>query len=137
LYDFNGLLFWMCFVILCFEIGSNIYRGFFLKLALHMSCIIMFCRIMSPYMDCRHDKVMYMLCIFKCTLLGGCRRSTIKLSNVCLCALKYVKLKARAIGNWYLLIVNVLEMFDSNMWWWYWKFLDMIIIGMTFLMEAF
>ncbi len=88
---------------------------------------------MSPFMDHRHDKVMYMLCIFKCTLSNGCRRSMIKLSNVCPCALKFVSWKARAIGNWYLLIVNVLEVFNSNMWWWYWKFLDMGIIGMTFL----
>jgi hypothetical protein len=50
-------------------------------------------------MDRKHDKVTYMLCIFKRTLSSGCRRSTIKLSNVYLCALKYLKQKARAIGN--------------------------------------
>ncbi len=78
-------------------------------------------------------KVTYMLCIFKCTLSSGCWRSTIKLSIVCPCVLKFVRQKVGAIDNWYLLIVNVLEVFDSNMWWWYWKFLNMGIIGMTFL----
>jgi len=69
------------FVILCFEIVYNILRDLFLKLALDMFCIVIFCRIMNPSMDCGGDKVMYMLCIFKCTLSGGCRRSMIKLSN--------------------------------------------------------
>jgi len=89
----------MCFVILCFEIGSNISRDFFLKLILHISCIIIFCRIMNPSMDHKHDKVTYMLCIFKHKLSGGYQRSTIKLSNVCFCALKYVRQKVGAINN--------------------------------------
>jgi hypothetical protein len=45
-------------------------------------------KIMSPSMDCTHDKILYMLCIFKRTFLGGCQRSMIKLSNVYLCVLK-------------------------------------------------
>jgi hypothetical protein len=58
-----------------------------------MSWIIIFCRIMNPSMDCKHDKVTYMFCIFKGTLLGGCQRSIINLSNVCPCALKFVRQK--------------------------------------------
>jgi len=92
---------------------------------------------MSAPIDCRHDKVNYVLCIFECTLLGGCQRSMIKLSNLYPCALKSMRQKVGAISNWYLLIVNVLEVFDSNMWWWYWKFLDMGIIGMTFWRKHF
>jgi hypothetical protein len=37
---------------------------------------------MNPSMGCGGDEVTYMLGIFKCTLLGGWRRSMIKLSNV-------------------------------------------------------
>ncbi len=85
-------------VILCYEIGSNISRDFFLKLTLHMSHIVIFRRIMSPSTDRRHDKVTYMLCIFKHTLSRGCQRSMIKLSNVCPCVLKSMRQKARAIG---------------------------------------
>ncbi len=62
--SFNGLLFWMFLVILCFETGSNISNDLFLKLALLMSCIVISRRIMSPSMDCRHDNVMYMFYIF-------------------------------------------------------------------------
>jgi hypothetical protein len=40
-----------------------------------------------------------MLCIFKRTLLGGCQRFMIKLSNVCPCALKFVKQKVGASDN--------------------------------------
>jgi hypothetical protein len=58
-----------------------------------MSWIIILHRIMNPYMDCRHDKVTYMLCIFKCMLSNGCQRSIIKLSNVCPCALKFANKK--------------------------------------------
>ncbi len=133
LWDFKWIIVLDFFVILCFQIGYNIYKDLFLKLALHISCIVIFCKIMSPFIDHRHDKVTYMLCIFKRTLSGGCQRSMIKLPTVYPCALKFVSWKARAISNWYLLIVNVLEVFNSNMWWWYWKFLDMGIIGMTFL----
>jgi len=93
---------------------------------------------MNPFMDHRSDKVMYMVCIFKHTLLGGCQnRSMIKLFNVCSCALKSMKQKVEINGNWYLLIMNVLNVFHSNMWRWYWKFLDMGIIGMTFLGRPF
>jgi hypothetical protein len=71
---------------------------------------------MSPFMDHRSDKITYVLCIFKHTLLGGCQKgSMIKLSNVCPCVLKSVKQKVEANGNSYLLIMNVLKVFDSNM----------------------
>ncbi len=89
----------MFLVILFFEIGSNIFSNLFLKLALHMSWIVIFHRIMNPPMDSRCNKVTYMLCIFKCILLGGCQRSIIKLSNVSPCVLKYVKQKVGARGN--------------------------------------
>ncbi len=39
----------------------------------------------------------------------------------------------KKLGQLALLIMNVLKVLNSNMWWWYWKFLDMGIIGMTFL----
>jgi uncharacterized membrane protein len=55
---------------------------------------------MSPFMDRKFDKITYVLCIFKHTLLGGCqKRSMIKLSNVCPCALKSIKQKVEANGN--------------------------------------
>ncbi len=90
-------------------------------------------RITSPSIERRCDNVTYMLCIFSGMLLGGWCKSMIKWSNVCPCVLKFVKQKVGAIGNWYLLIVNVLEVFDFGIWWWYWKLLDMGYIGMTFL----
>jgi hypothetical protein len=62
---------------------------------------------MNPSMDHRHDKVTFMLCIFKRTLSGSCWRSMIKLSNVCPCALKSVRQKARAIG------INIYECFGG------------------------
>jgi hypothetical protein len=56
---------------------------------------------MSPSMDHRSNKVMYMLCIFKHTLLGGCqKRYMIKLSNVCPCVLKSMESKVEANGYW-------------------------------------
>jgi pentatricopeptide repeat protein len=96
---FQGIIILDYFVILCFGIGSNIFNDPFLKLALHMSWIIIFCKIMNPYMDCRHNKVTYMLCIFKRMLSSGCRRSIIKLSNVCSCALKCARQKVGARNN--------------------------------------
>jgi hypothetical protein len=54
---------------------------------------------MNTFMDHKHDKVTYMLCIFNRTLSSGCQRSMIKLSNIRPCALKSVKQKARASGN--------------------------------------
>jgi len=120
-------------VILCFEISSNISSNHFLNLVLHMSWITIFHRIISPSMNHRHDKVTYILCIFKCTLLGGCRRSTINLSNVCPCVLMSMDCECfGALVFWCLWIVNVLEVFDSNIWWWHWKFLEMGTIGVTF-----
>ncbi len=91
----NGLLFWMILVMLCFETSSNVSSDLFLKLVLFIFCIVIFHRIMS----CKSDNVIYMLCIFKCTLLGGCQRSMIKLSNACACALKSMRQKARASDN--------------------------------------
>jgi hypothetical protein len=61
--------------------------------------IVIFRRFMNPSMDRKCDKVMSMLCIFKCTLSGGCQWFMIKLSNVCPCALKFVKQKVGASGN--------------------------------------
>jgi hypothetical protein len=122
---------------LCFEIGSNISNNLFLKLVLHMSWIVIFCTIFNSSMDHKHDKVMYMLCMFKHMLSCGYWRSIIKLSNVCTCAQKPVKQKARAKSDWYLLIMNVLEVLDSDRSWWYWKLLDMVIIDMTFLKKPF
>ncbi len=87
------------FVILCFEIGSNIFNNLFLKLGLLMSHIVIFCRIMNPSMDHKCDKVMSMLCIFKHTLTSGCQRLMIKLSIVRSCALKFVKQNVGASGN--------------------------------------
>jgi len=54
---------------------------------------------MNPSMDCKCDKVMSMLCIFKRALLGGYQRFMIKLSNVCPCVLKFLKQKVGASGN--------------------------------------
>jgi hypothetical protein len=78
----------MLFVILCFEIGSNISSNLFLKLGLFKSHIIIFHRIMNPSMDHKCDNVMSMLCIFKRTLSSGYQRFMIKLSNVRPCVLK-------------------------------------------------
>ncbi len=86
----------MFLVLLCFEIGSNISSDHILKLTFLMFCIVIFRKIMSTSMDCRSDNVTYMWCIFKCTLLGDCRRSML---NVCPCALKFVRQKTRASGN--------------------------------------
>jgi hypothetical protein len=68
---------------LYFEIRSNISSNPFLKLVLHMSWIVIFCRTLNSSMDHKHDKVMYMLYMLKHMLSGGCWRSIIKLSNVC------------------------------------------------------
>jgi hypothetical protein len=122
---------------LYFEVGSNISNNQFLKLVLHMSWIVIFHSILNSSMDHKHDKVMYMLCMFKHMLSCGRWRSIIKLSNVCPCVSKPVKQKAKAKSNWYLLIMNVLEVLDSDRWWWYWKLLDMVIIDMTFLKRPF
>jgi hypothetical protein len=45
------------FVILCFEISFNNSSDPFLKFVLLMFCIVIFHRIMSTFMDCRHDKL--------------------------------------------------------------------------------
>jgi hypothetical protein len=88
---------------------------------------------MRPYMECRCDNITYVFCILNDTLLASWQRSMIKLSNVCPYALKSTKQKIRPNGSWYLLIVNVLKLFNSGMWWWYWKLLEIGTIGMTFL----
>jgi hypothetical protein len=48
-------------------------------------------KIINSFMECKHDNVTYMLCIFNCTLLGGWQRSMIKWSNAYPYALKSVK----------------------------------------------
>jgi hypothetical protein len=96
------------FAILCFEIGSNISSNLFLNLVLHMSLIVIFRKIMSPSMDCRHNKVTYMLCIFKCTLSSGCQRSMIKLSNVCPCTL--ISMDCECFGSvWFQYVMVTLK----------------------------
>jgi len=48
-------------------------------------------------MDHRFNKVMYMLCKFKHTLLSGCqKRSMVRFSNVCPRAFKSMKQKVEA-----------------------------------------
>ncbi len=43
------------------------------------------------------------------------------------------KWKTSANGSWYWLILKVLKVFDFCMKWWYWKFLVMVVIDITFL----
>jgi hypothetical protein len=74
-----------------------------------------------------------MLCILSCTLSSGWQRSMTKSSNVCHCDLKLIKWKIGANGSWYRLILKVLKVFDSCTKWWYWKFLVMVAIDITFL----
>jgi hypothetical protein len=87
---------------------------------------------MNPYMEGRSNNITYMFCILNDTLSTSWQRSMIKLSNVCPCALKSTRQKVGAIGSWYLLIVNVLKSFNSSIWWWYWKLLEIGTIGVTF-----
>jgi hypothetical protein len=87
---------------------------------------------MSPYMERKFDNITYMFCILNDTLSTSWQKPMIKLSNVYPCALKSMRQKVGAIGSWYLLIVNVLKSFNSSMWWWYWKLLEIGTIDMTF-----
>ncbi len=87
---------------------------------------------MSPSKERNCDNVTYMLCMLIGKLSGGCFKSMIKWSNVCPWDSKSMKQKARANGSWYLSMLNVLEVFDYGIWWWYWKILDIDIIGITF-----
>jgi hypothetical protein len=96
---FQWIIILYVFCYICFGIGSNISNGLTFKLTLHMSWIVIFHRIMSPFVDHKHDKVMYMLCILKHMLSGHCQKFIIKLSKVCPCALKFMRQKARAKGN--------------------------------------
>ncbi len=68
--------------------------------------------IMSPSRERKLDNVTYMLCMLIDTQLGGCLTSMIKWSNAYLSLLKFVRQKVRSSGNWYLLMLNVLEVFD-------------------------
>jgi hypothetical protein len=105
----------------------------FKKFTLCMFWIVISWRITNPSIEHRCDNVTYILCIFSGTLLGRLHRSMIKWSNVCPSILKFVRQKVGAIDNWYLSIVNVLEVFNYNIWWWYWKLLNMGPISMAFL----
>jgi hypothetical protein len=102
----------------------------FLKLTLCMFWIVISCKITSPFKD---HNVTYMLCILSCILSGGWWKAMTKCSNVCPCILKVVKQKVGANGSWYQLILKVLKVFDSCTKWWYWKFLVMGAIDITFL----
>jgi hypothetical protein len=73
-----------------------------------------------------------MLCMLVGTLLGGSFKSIIKWSNICPWDVIFVKQKARASDSWYLFMLNVLVVFDSDIWWWYWKVVDSSTIDMTF-----
>jgi hypothetical protein len=118
-------LHWLYYVMIVgVIISSDIFKNF----ALLMFWIVIFQRITSPFIKRKHDNVMYMLCIFNGILLGGWQRSMIKWSNIYPYALQFVKQKTWASGNWYLLIVNVLKVFDFNIWWWYWKFFDIVLL---------
>jgi hypothetical protein len=63
------------------------------------------------------DNVTYMLCMLIGTLLGGCFKSTINWSNVCPWYSKSTRQKTRANGDWYLFVLNILEIFDYGIWW--------------------
>jgi hypothetical protein len=85
---------------------------------------------MSPSMDCKHDNVG----ICWAYLNTHCQKVAESLWLSCqMFVLVLWNLWNKKLGQLSLLIMNVLEVFNSNMWWWYWKFLDMGIIGMTFL----
>ncbi len=72
--------------------------------------------IMSPPREHKLDNVTYMLCMLIGTPLGGCLTPMIKWSNAYFSLLKFVRQKARSSGNWYLLMLNVSEVFDFGMW---------------------
>jgi hypothetical protein len=101
-------------------------------LALHMYSINISLNITSPSKECNRDNVTYMLCMVIGTLSGGCFKSMIKWSNVCPWYSKYMKQKAKANGSWYLFMLNILEVFDYGIWWWYWNIMDIDTIGLTF-----
>ncbi len=54
---------------------------------------------MNSFMECKHDNVTYMSCIFNGTLLRGWQKSMITWSNACPYALKSVKQKVKASGS--------------------------------------
>jgi hypothetical protein len=87
---------------------------------------------MSMSKECNRDNVTYMLCMLIGTLSSGCFKFMIKRSNVCPWDSKSMRQKTKASGSWYLFMLNVLEVFDFGIWWWYWKILDIDTIGMTF-----
>jgi hypothetical protein len=69
---------------------------------------------MSPSKEHNCDNITYMLCMSIGTLFGGCFKSMIKWSNVCPWNLKSMRQKVGVSGNWYLFMLNVLEVFDSS-----------------------
>jgi len=70
---------------------------------------MIFCKIMSPSKEHKHDNVTYMLCILSWILSNGWQRSMIKCSKVCPWALNSVKQKAWANNSWYQLIFEKLR----------------------------
>ncbi len=50
------------------------FQQSFFKLALYMSWIVIFHKIMNPSMHCKCNKVTYLLCIFKHTLSSDGKR---------------------------------------------------------------
>ncbi len=75
-----GILIWLMFD---FKTGVVISNDPFLKLTLCMFWIVIFCKIMSPSKEHKHDNVTYMLCILSWILSSGWRRSMIECSKVC------------------------------------------------------
>lgn len=75
---FEWAMFVFFFVILCFEIGVAICNNPFMKLALHMSWIVIYKKIMTPSMKYNCDNLMCMLCISSHTFLGGWQKFMIK-----------------------------------------------------------
>jgi len=53
------------------KISVTISNDPFLKLALCMSYIVIYHKIMNPSMDDKRHNITYMLCIFSCTLSNG------------------------------------------------------------------
>jgi hypothetical protein len=68
--------------------------------------------IMNPSMGCKHDNVTDMLSMLIGTPLDDYFKSMIKWSNVCPKVLKFIRQKERESVNLYLLMLNVLEVFD-------------------------
>jgi hypothetical protein len=112
-----------------FVISNNPFTNLALHVCLHMSCIDISLNIMSPSREHKNDNVTYTLCVLTGT--SSSVKSMIKCSNVYSWILNFMTQKARTNGNWYLLMLNVLKVFDSWMWRWYYEFY-MGTIGIKF-----